>query len=969
MEQKTMNPELRAAKIHLAILGKRRIFCCVAKNYANEDVITKWLWEHEIVPWAFQKNKEGYTIWISLNDKENFVDKNEGVQALCDFWLDVDRPKEVKDKEKRKPATETELKEALDRANKLQQHIETTHNAIGFLAKSGNGFHIHFPLPITPLPKEERLKTNEKVRKFAKKASAKIGAEIDAAYDIRRVTTLIGTKNLKLPETPIQTAWDRMVTCDGLEAALKYVETAREQNKELLEAILNVTYAEPQAETDNNEYQPVRPEISKILEKNPMLKDVYVGNWSKYNFKSRSEAEFELVLEFLRFGLTPAQVRIAMEESNCEKWNDTTKTAKQYKDKTIEKAAKFIKEQALKARQDSEPELKESQADRLIKYCLGQDTELFYDQHKTPFIRIKDRLRYCDIYDVSETFSPIAQDFANMSKEEKERGLDKVSDKTQKPQYRKTNRNMPIKNKFFKTWLANLMWETEEKAPGSEGLNSAMNVLMGKALSEGKEYTLYNRVAPASDGIWLDMADKAWRAIKITPSGWAIMDDPPILFKRFNHQKALVVPEKVSLEDAPEKIELLFNYLNIRKNDDITKLTFLCNVISYLIPLIPHPLLVTWGPQGAAKTWLFRFIRRLIDPSAIEVLSLPRDDRELAQQLDHHWIAFYDNLTYVPTWASDMFCRAATGAGFSKRELYSDDNDTIYSFKRCIGLNGINPAARKGDLLDRSTLICLEKINNNKRKTEQELIADFEKDKAVILGAILTIVSEALRLYPEIRLTEYFRMADFTRFGCAIAQALGKTKEEFIEAYKKKVELQNEEAVNADPVALVILDFCKKHFQTIKGTEKLTHENWEGTPTKLLQEITVHAQVMGINTKSKFWPTAANAFSRRVNTLSASIQALGFEIIAKGGNPRKFIIRPGIQIKLDVKDPEKPILNVYKVFNGEPCGCGLYAVTMELHDTVENTRKSYCDSCGKAEKKWFFEHGYNIVYPSSEEAS
>ncbi len=557
---------------------------------------------------------------------------------------------------------------------------------------------------------------------------------------------------------------------------------------------------------------------------------------------------------------------------------------------------------------ETEESKRESQADRLVKLCLSQDTELFYDQHKTPYIRIVERLRYCDIYDIPETFSPIAPP-QNMEVEE-----DKVSNKAQIPQYHNASRNIPIRSKFFKTWLANLLWEFEEKAPGSEGLNSAINVLMGKALAEGEKYTLYNRVAPAEDGIWLDMADEAWRAIKITANGWKIVDDPPILFKRFNHQKALVIPEKVSLEEAPAKIELLFNCLNLKEDD---KLPFLCNVISYLIPIIPHPLLIIWGPQGAAKTWLFRFCRRLFDPSVIEVLSLPRDDRELAQQLDHHWIAFYDNLTYVPSWASDMFCRAATGAGFSKRELYSDDDDTIYSFKRCVGLNGINPAARKGDLLDRSTLFCLEKINNDKRKTEQELIAVFDKDKAFILGAILTVVSEALRIYPEIELKEYFRMADFTRFGCAIAQALGKTKKDFIEAYKRKVELQNEEAVNADPVALAILDFCKITFKRTPDG-KLTTEKWEGTPTKLLQTITTHAQVMGINTKSKYWPSAANAFSRRVNTLSASIQALGFEIIIKGGNPRKFIITPGIQTELDIEpENEQPYFSQC-YFCGQP---------------------------------------------------
>jgi hypothetical protein len=75
----------------------------------------------------------------------------------------------------------------------------------------------------------------------------------------------------------------------------------------------------------------------------------------------------------------------------------------------------------------------------------------------------------------------------------------------------------------------------------------------------------------------------------------------------------------------------------------------------------------------------------------------------------------------------------------------------------------------------------------------------------------------------------------------------------------------------------------------------------------------------------------ANAFSRRVNTLSASIQALGFEIIAKGGNPRKFIIRPGIQTKLDFEDSEEPYFN-YCYFCGQP----IYEDNAVFNEFTEN---------------------------------
>ena len=564
----------------------------------------------------------------------------------------------------------------------------------------------------------------------------------------------------------------------------------------------------------------------------------------------------------------------------------------------------------------NQKEKEESQADKLIKLCLSQGTELFYDQHKTPYIRIREpiALRYCDISNTPETCW-VGENILKMNTTPQ-----KVSEVMQIPQYRNgQTRNViiPIRSKQFKAWLSVLMWNSEEKAPGIEGLMSAINVLTGKALGEGKQYTLYNRVAPAEDGIWLDMTDDNWRAIKITPEGWEIVQDPPILFRRYNHQQALPEPIRVAEPDISLNTLKLLEYVNISKDDEKTKLTFLCTCISYLIPLIPHPIFVVHGPQGSAKTWFFRLIRRILDPSSIEVLSLPRDDRELIQQLDHNWLALYDNLTSLPTWVSDMLCRASTGSGFSKRELYSDDDDTIYNFKRCVGLNGINPAARRGDLLDRSILVCVEKIDNEKRKTEESLNSAFEAEKAAILGGFLGVLSKALKVYPKIELNGFFRMADFTRYGCAIAQALGKTTEDFLDAYEEKVESQNEEAINANPVAMVIVDYFQNCYFAKGPDGKPVRETWEGAPAMLYQLITTHAQTMGIRTDSRgSWPKAPNAFTRVLNDIASSLQAVGYEITVKPGTPRKVIISIGKQMSLDhlvpqgLKPEKKPEVKV-----------------------------------------------------------
>lgn len=487
---------------------------------------------------------------------------------------------------------------------------------------------------------------------------------------------------------------------------------------------------------------------------------------------------------------------------------------------------------------------RESQADQLIKLGLTKKPLLFHDQHKTPYVKIRHR------------------------------NVDVI---------------FPIKSKSFKMLLANLLWETENKAPSTDALYGAINVLQAKAMFDGSRYTLYNRVAPASEGIWIDMADEQWRAIKVTSAGWEIVTNQPILFKRYNHQKPLATPVHGG---DPWKI---LDFLNINKDDQDTQLLFLCAIISYLIPLIPHVIIVLYGIQGSGKSTAFKIVRRLIDPSAVEILTLPRDERERVQQLDHHWCAFYDNITYFPTWISDTLCRAATGGGFTKRELYTDDQDVIHEFKRCVGINGINIAAQRGDLLDRSLLIGLENIPKQNRRTEEQMLAEFEACKAQILGGFLDTLVKAIDSYPSVHPRELFRMADFTRWGCAIARALGKTDEDFLRAYERKVKLQIEEAAHSSPVASVLIDY-------LEGIEK-----WNGTPSQLHKELIEHAKEVGISTRQKAWPKAPHILVRKLNELIPSLKQLGIDVVTGIRTGAKRIISINSVTTVTSDEPENDV--------------------------------------------------------------
>jgi hypothetical protein len=430
-----------------------------------------------------------------------------------------------------------------------------------------------------------------------------------------------------------------------------------------------------------------------------------------------------------------------------------------------------------------------------------------------------------------------------------------------------------IRSRDFRIRLSRLLWKDMKKAPSSEAINSAINVLESTALFEGKQYTLHNRVAPDPDGngVWIDICNDKWQAIHVTADGWQIVDNPPILFRRYSHQQPLVVPVRGG------DPKLFLKFVNLAEDNGDNRVLLLVEIIHFLIPEIPHVILDLYGPQGSTKTTLFKLIRSLIDPSSVEVLSIPRDERELVQQLSHHWCAFYDNVGSLRWWASDALCRAATGGGFTKRELYTDDDDVVYNYRRCIGLNSINIAAQRPDLLDRCLLIGLKHIPNDKRKTEETLWQEFDRVKGEILGGFLDALSKAIKIYPTIKLDELHRMADFVKWGCAISEALGIDQKKFLAAYDANVELHTEEAARSSPVAEVVLKFMDG---------KLL---WEGSPSELYGKLLETTKEMGVSTRQKSWPKAPNTLIRRINELVPALAQFGYEIVETRKNKTRII--------------------------------------------------------------------------------
>ena len=312
--------------------------------------------------------------------------------------------------------------------------------------------------------------------------------------------------------------------------------------------------------------------------------------------------------------------------------------------------------------------------------------------------------------------------------------------------------NLALDSQRFKNWLFKFFYENTGEL-STEQVENAIKILKSEAEFNEIRKKLELRVTKSTTDdndftFYYDLTNSNWSAVKITPLGWTIEINPPILFRRYANQLPQVnpilpsSPSFLTIDDKDDTIlDKFIDLLNVKDNDN--KLLLKCYIISLFIPEIAKPILMLHGEQGSAKSTFQELIKMLVDPSIVRTLTFPRDINELIQQLSHNYIAYYDNISTIKEWISDVLCRSATGSGLSKRQLYTDDDDIIYIFKRCIGFNGINLAATKADLLDRGIIIQLERIRKEKRRKLQDIWKDFEILRPKLLAYIFDISSKS----------------------------------------------------------------------------------------------------------------------------------------------------------------------------------------------------------------------------------
>ena len=404
--------------------------------------------------------------------------------------------------------------------------------------------------------------------------------------------------------------------------------------------------------------------------------------------------------------------------------------------------------------------------------------------------------------------------------------------------------NWPIRSSSFESWLRRQFFKTRSRPPCQRAVKDTLAQLEAKAQFNGLEREIHIRVAGGENAVYLDLANKSWEAVKITPMGWHLLTTPPLVrFCRTGGMKPLPRPVKGgSLKDLADLLNL---------PDEESRILVISWLLGALRPKGPYPILVLEGEQGSAKSTTARMLRSVIDPFEAAVRSAPRDERDLFISANNSWVLAFDNLSRLHDRLSDAMCRLSTGGGFATRKLYSDDDELILNVTRPIILNGIDHIVERHDLQDRTIIIELCPIAPHLRRPERELWARFESALPGILGALCNSVSTALGNFSNITFHRLPRMADFATWVLAAEQALPWEPGAFLQAYKANREGIIDLALESNPVATAL-----RAFMTDKS-------KWQGTSTELLTKLN------GISrTTDEAFPRGASSLSRELKRVA-----------------------------------------------------------------------------------------------------
>ncbi|MCI8371906.1 MAG: hypothetical protein HFI75_05850 [Lachnospiraceae bacterium] len=411
--------------------------------------------------------------------------------------------------------------------------------------------------------------------------------------------------------------------------------------------------------------------------------------------------------------------------------------------------------------------------------------------------------------------------------------------------------------------------ERFQVSPHQIDMSKVIDYLEMECYKNTLDYELCHRVYNDNNQcIAYDLNKDDETAVWIENGECEIVQIEDTLFCRSNMFKNQIQPD---FDVEPKKLlHFVKKHFNVESRDEVRMLAL------YLVSCfwglnINHPILVLVGEKGSSKSTSLRKLERIIDPKTSDLCGIPKGADGLELRLSNSYFCTLDNLSSISRSMSDLLARAATGGSVTKRALYQNTEEIVLNIKTILAVNSVSMVVRESDLLDRSLLINLARVQPEEMKTEEEIWKEFEDDLPQILGCCFQTLALALNDKETMEETKLIRMADFHIVCIRIGKVLGLTKEKVSELLWKNQKKINQQTLDGDVIAQCMAELMNRR------------TGYKGSVSNLLAELKMIAEENSVS--PNYLPKAPNQLSKRLNKIKSNLQqmyGIEYEIVNVG---------------------------------------------------------------------------------------
>ena len=320
----------------------------------------------------------------------------------------------------------------------------------------------------------------------------------------------------------------------------------------------------------------------------------------------------------------------------------------------------------------------------------------------------------------------------------------------------------------------------------------------------------------------------------------------------------------------PELVKAVFNV------DPEEMLRYLAHLCCFFMPHISVPLLVLNGGHGTAKSTAAKMIMDLVDPSTVDVTTMPKDEQGLTALLAGKYIVGLDNIGKLSRKESDKLCIACTGGNDPQRQYYTNADLLSVPLKCNIILNGIGTLVTRPDLAERSNVIYFNRLK--KRMTDSQVWEQFNAKKPKLLGSIFNTIRLGLPMVSTVLegYTDLPRMAEFSTYGAAFIKAMGLDPIQFVKDYTASCSAFIGDCAEMDDFYLLV-----KEFLVNRGGY------YKGTATHLLEDLKNYAG----SKRMPFDNMSASSLSRRLHDGEDDLNQMDVAVNIKQDTPKSITLQ------------------------------------------------------------------------------